>query len=159
MKKEQQTNQNQVKRKVKIRVFIFAFMTFALMAGCTTQNDIYTLYILFDNVEGLKDDSEVRSRGLDVGSIESMKLYKDKVIVEVKMMKDIKVPIDSKIVLDSEGIVGSKYIDITIGQATSFHLNKDTIIANVSDNINIINDLPEQLIKLTDSLRSNDAKK
>jgi phospholipid/cholesterol/gamma-HCH transport system substrate-binding protein len=116
-------------KSAQIRVGIFVFSTLVtLMAaifllGSRTQyfQPQYTLKAVFSNVGYLLEGAGVYLAGVQVGRVGGIRFFEDvaaqKVLVALKVARDYQDRIrqDSLAVITSSGLLGDKYIDITLG--------------------------------------------
>ncbi|OGS17987.1 MAG: hypothetical protein A3J83_09290 [Elusimicrobia bacterium RIFOXYA2_FULL_40_6] len=75
----------------------------------------YRLYITFNDVSNLMDKAWVRISGVKVGKVESISLYEKKVKVTVWIKDSIKIHNDGAASIQSTGILGVKYLELTLG--------------------------------------------
>jgi len=75
----------------------------------------YTLRVYFDYVSGLDRGAPVRLAGMEVGEVKDLTLVDKKIEVILKLQSTAKVRSDSIITINSLGIVGEKYVEITMG--------------------------------------------
>jgi len=84
-----------------------------------------TIEAVFHNVKGLKVGNKVRFSGINVGTVNKIKIISDSTIM-VEMGLDGNVinfiKEDSKATIATEGLMGSKIIEITPGSPTSSHV-------------------------------------
>ena len=96
-----------------------AFGYLALQLGevsWLTSGRTYSLKAEFDNVSGVKKGSAIQLAGVVVGSVEKVELSPDNVaLVHLRLDKGIQVPADSIASVKSQGIIGDKYIQISLG--------------------------------------------
>ena len=96
-----------------------AFGYLALQLGevsWLSRGRTYTLQAEFDNVSGVKKGSTIQVAGVVVGAVDEVALSPDKVaLVHLRLDKGIQVPIDSIASVKSQGIIGDKYIQISLG--------------------------------------------
>jgi phospholipid/cholesterol/gamma-HCH transport system substrate-binding protein len=116
-------------KSAQIRVGIFVFSTLVtLMAaifllGSRTQyfQPQYTLRAVFSNVGYLLEGAGVYLAGVQVGRVGEIRFFEDvaaqKVLVVLKVARQYQDRIrqDSTAVITSSGLLGDKYIDITLG--------------------------------------------
>ena len=81
-----------------------------------TSGNTYLLNAEFDNVSGVKKGASVQVAGVVVGSVEGIRLDEQN-YAEVTMRLDnsVKVPVDSIASVKSQGIIGDKFIQISLG--------------------------------------------
>ncbi|HEY9732543.1 MAG TPA: MlaD family protein, partial [Drouetiella sp.] len=73
--------------------------------------------VTFHNVAGLISNAVVNVNGVKVGDVEDLKLEgKDKVVVKIKITKSTVIPVGSHFDILSNGVVGAKYVEITLPQ-------------------------------------------
>lgn len=76
----------------------------------------YIIEAEFDNVSGVKKGAAVQISGVVVGSVDEVRLNKDRyAILALKLGKELKIPVDSIASVKSQGIIGDKYIQISLG--------------------------------------------
>lgn len=76
--------------------------------------------VTFHNVAGLISNAIVNVNGVKVGDVEDLKLEgKDKVVVKIKITKDTVIPVGSHFDILSNGVVGAKYVEITLPQEST----------------------------------------
>jgi len=89
----------------------------------SADDDVYELYAEFDNVGSLSDRSKVSLAGVLVGRVVDIELdretYMAKVTMEINRKID-NIPIDSTAAIETEGLLGEKYIGISIGGSTEW---------------------------------------
>lgn len=103
------------------KVGLFTLSGLAVFAaGILLLGDIrfqkqYPLYVLFDNAEGLPINGPVKVAGVDVGQISEVKLEGERARVKIQVKKDLGVHRDAGAYVASTGLIGSKYLDLTLG--------------------------------------------
>jgi phospholipid/cholesterol/gamma-HCH transport system substrate-binding protein len=126
------------KRSVEILVGVFVLLGMlgvvflALKAanlGSFSTGDTYTLYARFDNIGGLKVRGPVRSAGVTVGRIASIKLdpktYQG--VVQLEIDKQVQFPVDSSARILTSGLLGDQYIGLEAGGDDKMFQASDTI--------------------------------
>lgn len=97
----------------------------------------YSLVAKFDNASGIEAGSDVKISGIKVGTIEDNflddKTYR--AIIKFEINKDIKLPIDSSAKIVSSGLLGEKYLEISIGSEEEF-LNQGEEINFTQSSVN-----------------------
>lgn len=96
-----------------------AFGYLALQLGevsFLTSGSTYTIKAEFDNVAGVKKGASVQVAGVPVGSVADISLGEDDVaVLTLQLDNDLQVPIDSMASVKSQGIIGDKYIQLSLG--------------------------------------------
>lgn len=114
-------------RKLELTVGLFilagllALLILALrVSGLTmsTNAGTYTVYAHFDNVSGLTARSKVTMAGVTIGQVKSITFDKNRYTGLVEMVIDSEVdtlPADSTASIVTAGLLGEKYVGISVG--------------------------------------------
>ena len=109
-----------------------AFGWLALQLGevsWLTARDTYVLNAEFDNIAGLKAEADVQISGVTVGKVQQLRLGKDNgAVVGMQLDREVKVPVDSVASVKSQGLIGDKYIQITLGGDEKMYKPGETIV-------------------------------
>lgn len=85
--------------------------------GSFGQHDGYTLQARFDNIGGLKPRAPVRSAGVTVGRVMSIRLdpktFQGLVVMEID--RDLQFPRDSSAKILTAGLLGDQYVGLEAG--------------------------------------------
>lgn len=84
----------------------------------STSKDSYTVYALFENVGGLTARSKVSMSGVVIGQVAAITIDEDALKARVEMTIDSGVDYlsyDSSAAILTAGLLGEKYIGITVG--------------------------------------------
>ena len=96
-----------------------AFGYLALQLGEVSFLTSSTTYIInaeFDNVSGVKKGASVQVAGVVVGSVAKVALGEGEVaVLALKIDKDLDVPVDSMASVKSQGIIGDKFVQLSLG--------------------------------------------
>ncbi|MCP4339968.1 MAG: outer membrane lipid asymmetry maintenance protein MlaD [Desulfobulbaceae bacterium] len=96
-----------------------AFVYLALQLGevsFLSDSKTYLLKAEFDNVAGVKKGASVQVAGVEVGEVTVVELSEDEVaVLSLKIDNSLEVPIDSMASVKSQGIIGDKYIQLSLG--------------------------------------------
>jgi len=93
-----------------------------------TGGRTYKIFAEFDNISGVKSGADVQIAGVVVGKVGDIILSTDEVArATLQLDKAIKVPVDSIASVKSQGIIGDKYIQITLGGDESLYKPGDTL--------------------------------
>ena len=113
--------------QIRVGIFVFftlvTFMAAIFLLGSRTQyfQPQYTLKAVFSNVGYLLEGAGVYLAGVQVGRVGEIRFFEDiaaqKVLVALKVAQHYQERIrqDSVAVITSSGLLGDKYIDITLG--------------------------------------------
>mgnify|MGYP001424682412 CR=1 FL=1 len=76
----------------------------------------YTLYGEFNNISGVKSGADIQISGVKVGTVRELSLNDQSfAVVAMQLNKDVKIPVDSIASVKSQGIIGDKFIQISLG--------------------------------------------
>lgn len=117
--------------RIEIMVGIFlviGFLAFGWLAlrlgevSLLTQGRTYTLDAAFNNVSGLKKGSEIQLSGVTIGTVRAIRLDEDNMaLVSMQLNQDVHLPVDSMASIKTQGIIGDKYIQLTLGGDTEMY--------------------------------------
>ncbi len=114
-------------RKLELTVGLFilaGLLTLLILAlrvsglTLTTSGDTYTVYAHFDNVSGLTARSKVTMAGVTIGQVKRITFDKNRYtgLVEMSINSDVDtLPADSTASIVTAGLLGEKYIGISVG--------------------------------------------
>ncbi|RPI17472.1 MAG: MCE family protein [Ignavibacteriae bacterium] len=121
--------------KVGITVFIglIIFFVFIFIVGneSNTFSDTYDLKLFVDNVEGLAEGSMVTLGGLKVGSVKAIEFDnqngKNGITVTLNLNERFRKQVtkNSEATIKTIGLLGDKYIDVSIGQQGQVPLSEN----------------------------------
>ncbi len=96
-----------------------AFGYLALQLGelpILSAGKTYVINAEFDNVSGLKKGGAIQVAGVVVGQVKDIRLGEDELAhVAMQIENEVQVPVDSMASVKSQGIIGDKYILLTLG--------------------------------------------
>ncbi len=114
-----------MKNSIEFLVGIFmiagfaAFGYLALQLGevsLFSESKNYTVTAQFDNIAGVKKGASVQIAGVVVGQVEKIWLDEDGVAnVSLEVSKTIELPVDSMASVKSQGLIGDKFIALSLG--------------------------------------------
>lgn len=110
---------------------ILALVGLALnVSGLTmsSNDDTYTVYARFENIGGLTPRSKVTMSGVMIGQVTNIDLDKDELMarVEMEIFGNIDfLSIDSSVSILTAGLLGEKYIGISVGAEEEYMKDGD----------------------------------
>lgn len=126
----------------KIRLGMFVVGGFLLLALAIFMigkqknlfNPVFTIYTNFYNVSGLQIGNTIRFSGINVGTVDNIKIINDStvkvsMIIEKKIQPFIKT--DSEVTIGSEGIIGDKVLNITQGSSNVSSVKEKQFLVSV----------------------------
>ena len=110
----------------------WAFGWLALRLGevsILTQGTTYTLDAAFNNVSGLKKGAEIQISGVNVGTVRDIRLHQDNMaLVRMQLQQNVHLPLDSMASIKTQGIIGDKYIQISLGGDTTMYKEGEIVV-------------------------------
>ncbi len=95
------------------------FIYLAYEASGEKIKDGYILTARFEDVSGLTSGSDVKVNGIKVGIVKNLSLEEDySVKVELLIQDKCKIPVDSSASISTDGIMGNKFVAISVGYST-----------------------------------------
>jgi phospholipid/cholesterol/gamma-HCH transport system substrate-binding protein len=89
----------------------------------------YVINAEFDNISGIKKGASIQIAGVIVGQVRSTWLGKDDLAhVALQVNNGVKVPVDSMASVKTQGIVGDKYIQLTLGSDEKLFADGGTMV-------------------------------
>lgn len=109
-----------------------AFGWLALQLGevpWLTGSKTYMLQAEFNNISGVKTGADVQISGVTVGKVRQLNLNEQRqAVVGMQVRNGIEIPVDSIASVKSQGIIGDKYIQITLGGDETAYKPGETIV-------------------------------
>jgi len=107
----------------------------------------YRLYVEFDDVSGLDEQSKIKIAGVDAGIVEKIELRGGRARVTLRLRPDITVYENATATLRMTGLLGDKYLSLSIGTPDRRPLRDGEMIRNVVP----VADLDALATKLTEA--------
>jgi len=108
--------------EIVVGMFMIAgFMAFVYLAfnlgeiSLFSGSSTYTIKAEFDNVSGIKKGATVQVAGVVVGQVSNMWLEDSYARLSLVIDKEVKIPSDSMASVKSQGIIGDKFIQLSLG--------------------------------------------
>ena len=79
------------------------------------NNQGYILYANFDNISGLKTGDEIEIAGVQVGKVVSIGLKDYRAHVTLRLNRGVQVDTEAIASIKTSGIIGDKYVSISLG--------------------------------------------
>lgn len=124
---------------------VLSMMTFRVGDFSIGKKTGYIVTARFHNTAGLSEKTKVKIAGVNAGVVESISLENGAAFVRIRLKEDIRVYSDSLAVIRSTGLLGDKYIEISIGMEEPLLENGGEIvnIVEVADVDDLIKNLTE----------------
>lgn len=120
------------------KVGLFTFLGIVLlglsifMLGNFTISSGYDVNVYFNDVSGLPAKSNVRLNGVEVGKVKELKIVDGKVLAIVRINEGVIIYKDSKFVIAASSLIGTNYLQIDQGHASSGIIKEGDIIQGIS---------------------------
>lgn len=103
---------------------ILGTLIFLLTSGGSLFRNMVSVYTFMGDTGAMAQGSPVRLNGIVIGSVKDVRLSGDKsagraIRIELKIYEDMltHIPVDSTAFISAENMLGTKYINITMGQS------------------------------------------
>ncbi len=121
--------------KPETKVGLFVIVGFLMLFGLTTQvgtfkfgkKDGYPIYVEIPDASGIELNAKVKSRGIDIGTVENLMLKRDIVAISLLINNDVKVPLNSIVSIKQESMLGVKYVDIEFSKDGEYAKSSDIL--------------------------------
>lgn len=126
-------------RSIELAVGIFVLLGFAAIiflalqvSGLSgnSQRDTYKVYAQFDDLGGLAIRGRVSMAGVTIGRVSDISLDKEaySALVEMEIYSEIdNLTTDSVAAIETSGLLGDKYISVSVGADEEYLADGDTI--------------------------------
>ncbi|MDI6781634.1 MAG: MlaD family protein [bacterium] len=128
---------------------IIAGIMITLAGGRSFYRQGYQLRVHFDYVSGLDIGAPVRLAGMEIGEVRDLQLIGNQIEATIWVESSAKIHSDAKVTINSLGIVGEKYIEITLGKKKLLK-NNDSIIGENPVNVEEVLVRGERVVKMLD---------
>ncbi|WP_299755116.1 MlaD family protein [uncultured Pontibacter sp.] len=120
---------------VAIAILYFGFM---YLKGSDVFSDSRRYFVVYDNVDGLAVSNPVILNGIQVGTVQHLRLMtenQNKVQVEVEVLKDLQIGDSTIAALGNSDLLGSKAITLYLGNSTNTYEGGETLIPFMQSSI------------------------
>ena len=89
----------------------------------------YVLKAEFNNISGVKPNADIQIAGVTVGKVRQLSLNdSSQAVVTMQVDRKVSIPVDSIASVKSQGIIGDKYIQISLGGDEKLYPPGGTIV-------------------------------
>ncbi len=163
--------------KVRLGLFVaigsalFVIAIFIIGKQKALFNPVFKLTTIFHNVSGLQVGSNVRFSGINVGTVDNISINNDSTVqVDMLIRKNVQrfIKKDCAAVIGSAGIIGDRYLSITLGSvdapiaedwqqiASKEPIETDAIMANVKVAVDNATVVSQQVAEITTKINTGD---
>lgn len=118
------------------------------------SNGGYVLYANFDNISGLKSGDQVEVAGVQIGKVIAIGLKDNRAQVGMRINNGVQIDTDAIASIKTSGIIGDKYVSISLG-AGDHDLGNGGVIRRTQSAF-VLEDAIGQLINSSNSSSSGD---
>ena len=94
-----------------------------------TGSKSYVINAEFNNMSGVKAGADVQIAGVTVGKVRQLRLNQDShAVITMQIDRAVAIPVDSMASVKSQGIIGDKYIQISLGGDETLYQPGGTIV-------------------------------
>lgn len=105
---------------VIVGIVAFVYLSVSLGDIKLFGNNHYNVFATFDSITGLKVGANVEVAGVEVGKVSGIELDEDQAVVEMDILNDVKIADDSIASIRTQGIIGDKYIKLSLGGSEEY---------------------------------------
>lgn len=133
-------NTHSTKFKVRLGLFVaagfvlFGIAIFLIGRQKNMFNPVFSLSTTFYNVSGLQIGNNIRFSGINVGTVDNIKIINDTtVLVNMLVQKDVQkfIKTDGMVLIGSEGIIGDRVLVITQGSSETKSVKSGQFLSSV----------------------------
>lgn len=119
----------------------------------------YTIYALFERVDGLNTGTDIKVSGVKVGTVRAIELDPQtfKARVALTLRNDVLIPTDSSAEIASESLLGGKFVALVPGGSEK-NMQAEEVITNTQSSISFEGLISKFLFSKTDESKSSAAK-
>ncbi|MBU1754087.1 MCE family protein [bacterium] len=144
-----------MQQELKIGILVAAAIIIAgimitLAGGKSFYRQGYQIRVHFDYVSGLDTGAPVRLAGMEIGEVRKLRLIGNKIETTIWVESSAKIHSDARVTINSLGIVGEKYIEITLGKKGVLLKNGDSITGENPVNVDEVLLRGERVVKMLD---------
>ena len=114
--------------KLEAKIGLFVVMALGALLFLSTQvtslgkwgSEGYPIQAYIDDASGIEKHTHVLMNGVTIGDVEEIEIEGKRVKLTLMINNDVKIPDDSAVIVVQESLLGSKVINIIVGDSTAF---------------------------------------
>jgi len=114
--------------KLEAKIGLFVVMALGALLFLSTQvtsfgkwgNDGYPVNAYVDDASGIEKHTHVLMNGVTIGDVEKIAIDKKRVRLTLKIDEGVQIPVDSSVLVAQESLLGTKVINILVGDSEEF---------------------------------------
>ena len=139
---------------------IFTFVIYRVSGGGGLISNTITVYVDFENVEGLLTGNNVRYSGVKVGTVKDIRVKSDKLLtVTLSLDKDVQefMKLNTEADISTNGLVGNMLVNLTPGEGDAPLIKDGDFIVNkkqieLSEMLGTLNSTNDKIAQITEAL-------
>ena len=123
---------------VALLAIVALFIGVNYLKGLDVLNPSRKFYAKYENIGGLKVGSSVFVNGYQVGMVSNIDLLANEnqqLLVTISIEKDFDIPKNSILKFVNQDLMGTKSINLILGDAASFAVDEDTLISGMEGSL------------------------
>lgn len=84
--------------------YFYSILLFVILFGCKDNGEV-VFYIISNDGAGLEKNSEILCKGVKIGSVDNVEIYRDKVLLTLTINSENKVPTNSQVLVGMKNMV------------------------------------------------------
>lgn len=121
--------------KLEAKIGLFVVMALAALLFLSTQvtsigkwgKEGYSVFAYIDDASGIEKHTHVLMNGVTIGDVEDIQIQGKRVKLGLMIDEEFKIPDDSFVIVAQESLLGSKVINIVVGDSSAFLANGGTL--------------------------------
>lgn len=114
--------------KLEAKIGLFVVMALGALLFLSTQvtslgkwgSEGYIIQAYIDDASGIEKHTHVLMNGVTIGDVEEITIEGKRVKLRLMIDKGVKIPVDSSVIVAQESLLGSKVLNIAVGDSASF---------------------------------------
>ena len=123
---------------IAILAIIVLFLGINYLKGLSVLNPSRDFYAKYEKIGGLQVGSAVYLHGYQVGRVSFVDLLPNesqKILVQINIEKDFNIPVNSVCKIVNQDLMGSKSVNLILGNDTAFAKEGDTLISGLEGSL------------------------
>lgn len=131
-----------ISREIKVGLVFLASVAifvwgFNFLKGTSMFSGSRLLYAVYDKVDGLDKANKVKVNGLNIGQVKDLDFLEgsSKIVAEFYIKSDIKIPANSVARIYATDLLGSKAVEIILGDSKKYLQSGDTLRSEMESSL------------------------
>ncbi|MBC5773886.1 MCE family protein [Pontibacter sp. KCTC 32443] len=125
-----------IRKEIKVALLgivalVILYFGFKFLKGAELFSDTRTFYVVYNNVDGLTASNPVMLNGVQVGSVQELKLMPKEhnhILVSIEVQEDLQIGDSTIAALASSDLLGSKAITLYLGNSKKMYKGGERLI-------------------------------